>query len=356
MSDKQLKYTMPLRRSTRDRRPSAAVNEDVYECADRHVYDAAAPSTQPPVPTGSTAAEPAVDVPNWNDAAAKQDLPAMEPAVDTSLLFADADVDVPMHAANNGDGDIVSTNVSTKAGGRGRGGKGVVYALAEDSQWHGEGGERHLSLHASKNSAARAMRALFDRGSGAFNTIYDIVMGDKGLPASAAGEPLLQFEDNPDFFECIVNDDGNPVHLFFNSKEGTETLSINEKTIGGPLGFYFDRNLVADIIISTTGVTRVLADVIADYTIPAVYLFEHTVSGADGNFSDEIWSSSLLAAPGGAAPSKEFAKTYIANAVRQSSEMRHYVGRKMFGRWCARSCARPRMRSSQSLTTWAYAT
>jgi hypothetical protein len=133
-----------------------------------------------------------------------------------------------------------------------------------------------------------------------------------------------------------VNDDGNPVHLFVRDEEGGETLSIEEKSLKGPLASVFDRNLVVDIIISTTGATRCLADVIADYTIPSVYLFKHIIQRrvmpprrSDGAWwEEEIASSSLLAAPGDAVPSPEFAKTHLANAVRQSSKIRLCVGDK----------------------------
>jgi hypothetical protein len=143
----------------------------------------------------------------------------------------------------------------------------VVYTLFEQIQNFNEhtGSMKTLSLHATKDAAVRAMCAQFDHNAFPKNE-YNLSMEYNEKPAIVDGAPLRNFSH--DGFYCKVNAAGDPVHLSAYDEESGkyEKLSIREKTIKGPFAStFFDLKLVADLVILHTGITRVLADIIAEY-------------------------------------------------------------------------------------------
>jgi hypothetical protein len=208
----------------------------------------------------------------------------------------------------------------------------VVYTLFEEIQNFSNhtGSVKTLSLHASKDAAARSMRAQFDRSDFLKNE-YNLLMEDLEEPAIFADATLQNLDGYNSVFK--VNAAGNPVFLHaYNDESSKRTeLSILEMTIEGPLAStFFDFKLVADLVILHTGITRVLADIIAEYTAPSLFIFEHTSMLPDeGAFAE---SSDLLALEGGSAPSPELAEATIRDAIRKS-ELRRIVDVRKEGVW-----------------------
>jgi hypothetical protein len=234
-----------------------------------------------------------------------------------SFVDSDSDNDSDSDSDNDSDNDSDSKTA----------GKGVVYALVETTLSSDDGGESITSLHASKESAARAMRRQFDSHHA---SKYDEVMAKQKKPPSVKGEPLQNVEERYfcDVFEIRVNTSGNPIYINEVGYDGmrTDKMSIVAKTIQGPLAFHFDRDMLVTTIISVTGVTRVLADIIADYAVlPKVYLFEHSGYSYDDMSRSQTGPSTLYAADGGAAPPPKFCDEIIRDAICKSSELRDLV-------------------------------
>jgi hypothetical protein len=207
-----------------------------------------------------------------------------------------------------------------------------VYTLFEEIQDYSQHTSiKTLSLHDTKNAAARAMRAQFDRNIFLKNE-YNLLIKDLEEPASVVGTPLQNLGYGE--FECKVNAAGDPVHLCFYDENSIkyESLVILEKTIKGPFArTFFDRKPVADLVILHTGITRVLADIIAEYAVPSLFIFEHTEMCAEEGAVAH--TSELLALEGGSAPSPESAEATIRDAICMSSELNDIVERRNKDVW-----------------------
>jgi hypothetical protein len=198
------------------------------------------------------------------------------------------------------------------------GGDCKVYAVTSEwTSYDEEDGLKIESLHASEDSAALAIRKMFDANDCQFKHYYDECMKEKkkGSP-SKKGKKLLGVDvasagDYGPSFECSVNKSGNPV-----------SLQCDHSAVSG--GANQKLHIVAMPIKGRLDAEK-----------PAVFIFEYVVddSGAeDGPMYNEVVSTTLFAASRGAqAPSAKMATSAFETQLGKHSELDLRVGDK--GAW-----------------------